>query len=134
MKIVAVMACPAGAAHTYMSAESLQIACEKRGIECHVETQGITGIDNRITAQDIEESIGSILSLDVKISDAERFQDKPVVETYTTNIIRNADKFIDQLIEKANGTGDQGKDFANIQSGSHTKKSLFGGLFQQRGK
>ncbi|MFR8599633.1 MAG: PTS fructose transporter subunit IIB, partial [Clostridioides difficile] len=40
MKIVAVTSCPSGVAHTYMSAESLELSAKKYGIEIKVETQG----------------------------------------------------------------------------------------------
>ena len=40
MKFLAVTACPSGVAHTYMSAEALEKAAKKHGIEIKVETQG----------------------------------------------------------------------------------------------
>ncbi len=45
MKIVAVTSCPSGVAHTYLAAESLEVAAkEKGGIEIAVETQGLLGL------------------------------------------------------------------------------------------
>ena len=38
MKFLAVTACPSGVAHTYMSAEALEKAAKKHGIEIKVET------------------------------------------------------------------------------------------------
>ena len=38
MKLVAVTACPSGVAHTYLAAESLEVAAKKNNVEIHVET------------------------------------------------------------------------------------------------
>lgn len=57
MKIVAVSACTAGIAHTYMAQEALEQECEKRGIEIKVETQGGMGIDNELEQDEIDEAV-----------------------------------------------------------------------------
>ena len=44
MNIVAVTACTAGIAHTYIVAEKLQKAAVELGHNCKVETQGSAGI------------------------------------------------------------------------------------------
>ena len=44
--IVAITACAAGIAHTYMAAESLEQAGKKRGDSVRVETQGSIGAEN----------------------------------------------------------------------------------------
>lgn len=100
MKIVAVMACPAGVAHTYMSAESLRSACEKKQIDCKVETQGLAGVENKLTREEIAGADGVILSSDVKISGEERFNGKPTVFSLTNNVIKNPGKIIEELIIK----------------------------------
>ncbi|HHQ0104149.1 TPA: PTS fructose transporter subunit IIB, partial [Listeria monocytogenes] len=51
MKIVAVTSCPSGVAHTYMSAESLELSAKKMGVTIKVETQGSSGIENKLTAK-----------------------------------------------------------------------------------
>ena len=48
MKLVAVSACTAGIAHTYMTQEAIEQECKKRGIDCKVETQGGMGINNEL--------------------------------------------------------------------------------------
>ncbi|MDU3350370.1 MAG: PTS fructose transporter subunit IIB, partial [Clostridium sp.] len=45
-KIIAVTACAAGIAHTYMAAESLIKAGKKKGYNLKVETQGSIGAEN----------------------------------------------------------------------------------------
>ena len=50
-KIVAVTACAAGIAHTYMAAESLEKAAKKAGYKIKVETQGSIGAENVLLKQ-----------------------------------------------------------------------------------
>ena len=73
MKIIAVTACTAGIAHTYIVAEKLQQAAEEMGHWCKVETQGSAGVQNEPTAQEIQEA-------DVAIRGQERFKDKRIVD------------------------------------------------------
>ncbi|MGB5445626.1 MAG: PTS system fructose-like transporter subunit IIB, partial [Psychromonas sp.] len=53
-KILAITACTAGVAHTYMAAKTLEKKAKERGLEIKVEKQGANGIDDRITKQDVE--------------------------------------------------------------------------------
>ncbi|MFQ7237201.1 MAG: PTS subunit IIBC, partial [Enterococcus hulanensis] len=48
-KIVAITNCPAGIAHTYMVAEAFEKRARELGHEIHVETQGASGVENRLT-------------------------------------------------------------------------------------
>ena len=49
-KIIAITACPTGIAHTFMAAKALENAGKKLNYEIKVETQGATGIKNKITS------------------------------------------------------------------------------------
>ena len=53
--IVAVTNCPAGIAHTYMVAEAIQTKGTELGYEVHVETQGASGVENKLTPEQIKE-------------------------------------------------------------------------------
>ncbi|MBR4422154.1 MAG: PTS fructose transporter subunit IIB [Erysipelotrichaceae bacterium] len=80
MNIVAVTACTAGIAHTYIVAEKLQNAAEELGHNCKVETQGSAGIENELTAEDIEKADVVIYAHDIAIRGVNRFKDKKVVD------------------------------------------------------
>lgn len=54
MKILALTSCPTGIAHTYMSAEALQMVAKEMGHEIKVETQGSVGAENVITKEDLK--------------------------------------------------------------------------------
>ena len=74
-KIIAVTACAAGIAHTYMAAESLIKAGKKKGYNLKVETQGSIGAENVLTEKDIEEADLVIIAADINI-DLMRFSGK----------------------------------------------------------
>ena len=80
MKIIAVTACTAGIAHTYIVAEKLQQAAEEMGHWCKVETQGSAGVQKEPTAQEIQEADVIIYCHDIAIRGQERFKDKRIVD------------------------------------------------------
>jgi fructose-specific phosphotransferase system IIB component len=106
MKIVAVSACTAGIAHTYMAQESILQECKKRGIECKVETQGGMGIDNELEQDEIDEADVAILAVAVGIEMEERFDDKrdegKLIECDPSEAIKNVQALIDRAEELAN--------------------------------
>ncbi|UXU64533.1 fructose-specific PTS transporter subunit EIIC [Staphylococcus agnetis] len=78
MKIVAVTSCPNGIAHTYMAQEKLEQAAHGLGIDIKVETQGGVGVENQLTAKDIEEADGVIIAADRQV-DLSRFHGKLLI-------------------------------------------------------
>ena len=68
-KIVAVTNCPAGIAHTYMVAEKIEDEAKKRGYEVHVETQGASGVENKLTSKQISEADFVFLALGKGLTD-----------------------------------------------------------------
>ncbi len=66
-------------AHTYLAAESLEIATKKNNVEIDVETQGSIGIENELTSEQIKEAEAVILTNNIGIKNEERFKGKPVV-------------------------------------------------------
>ncbi len=98
MKLIAVTSCPVGMAHTYMASAALKEAAQKLGISIKVETQGMTGISNKITLADIKEADVAILTSDVLIEEQERFKGIPIYNTTTNKIIKNAKEVIQEAI------------------------------------
>ncbi len=96
-KIIAVASCPAGIAHTYLAAESLEKAGKKCGYLVKVETEGAGGTSNKLTKEDITEAVAVIVAADTNVP-VERFRGKPVLFISTGDAIRSAAKCI-QLIE-----------------------------------
>ena len=97
--IVAVTACPTGIAHTYMAADSLKEKAAELGVDIKVETNGASGVKNRLTAEDIEKAEAVIVAADTKV-EMNRFAGKPVIETSVADGIRQAEKLIKRALEK----------------------------------
>ncbi|GCF93550.1 fructose-like phosphotransferase enzyme IIB component 2 [Enterococcus florum] len=100
MKLVAVTACPSGVAHTYLAAESLEVAAKKNNIAIHVETQGSIGIENALTSDQIAAADAVILTNNIGIKNEERFKGKPVVRVSAGDCINKADAIVKKLQSK----------------------------------
>ncbi|MFB1051287.1 PTS fructose transporter subunit IIB [Paraliobacillus sp. JSM ZJ581] len=100
MKIVAVTACPAGVAHTYMAKKGLEKAAKKAGYKIKVETQGSMGIENEIKEKDLEVADIVILAIDTKIDKSNRFDGMKVHETSVAAAVKNAAKVIEDAVNK----------------------------------
>ena len=98
-KILAVTACPTGIAHTYMAAEKLSGRAKDRGINLKVETNGSSGVKNRLTDAEIAEADAIIVAADTKV-DMGRFDGKPVIQTQVGKAIYETDKLLDRAIAK----------------------------------
>ena len=98
-KLVAVTGCPTGIAHTYMAAESLSKAAEKLGVSIKVETRGASGVENRLTEEEIREAHAVILSSDVD-AEEDRFQGKTVIRSSLGDAIKNAERLIEEALSK----------------------------------
>lgn len=105
MKIVAVCACTAGIAHTYMAQEAIEQECAKRGIECKVETQGGMGIDNEIEQDEVDEADVAILAVAVGIEMEDRFDGKrdegKLIEVDPSVAIKKTAELIDEAVALA---------------------------------
>lgn len=106
MKLVAVSACTAGIAHTYMTQEAIEQECKKRGIECKVETQGGMGINNELEQDEIDAADVVVLAIAIGIEGDERFEEKrdagKVIEVDPTQAIKDIKKLIDRAEALAN--------------------------------
>ena len=89
--VVAITACAAGIAHTYMAAEALEQAGKDHNINIKVETQGADGINNRITSLDIKNAKLVIFAHDVAIKEPLRFTGKQILDITTKEAMYNAE-------------------------------------------
>lgn len=98
MKIVGVTACTAGIAHTYIAKEKLVKAAEELGHEAHIETQGTIGIENELTAEDIQAADVVLIAADINVHGKERFEKKKVLEV-PINVVVKSPKALLRKIE-----------------------------------
>lgn len=115
-KIVAITACAAGIAHTYMAAESLEQAGKKRGDFVRVETQGSIGVENELTQQEIKEADVVIIAADIDI-DLIRFAGKRVLSVKSIEAIKDANGLIDKALDQAMLHGEKGSKAGNVTLG-----------------
>lgn len=98
-KILAVTACPTGIAHTYMAAEKLNERAKELGITLKVETNGSSGVKNRLTDAEIKEAEAIIVAADTKV-DMARFDGKPVIQTAVGKAIYETDNLLNRAVNK----------------------------------
>lgn len=96
-KILAVTACPTGIAHTYMAAEKLNERAKEQGIALKVETNGSSGVKNRLTAEDIAGADAIIVAADTKV-EMSRFDGKPVIQTGVGKAIYETDNLLNRAV------------------------------------
>ncbi|EGO4316855.1 TPA: PTS 2-O-a-mannosyl-D-glycerate transporter subunit IIABC [Escherichia coli] len=96
--IVCVTACPAGIAHTYMAAEYLEKAGRKLGVNVYVEKQGANGMEERLTADQLNSATACIFAAEVAIKESERFNGIPALSVPVAEPIRHAEALIQQAL------------------------------------
>ena len=99
MKILGVTGCPTGIAHTFMADKALKEAAKELGCEIKVETNGAIGVENALTAKDIQEADAIIVACDKNV-DMERFNGRPVIDVSVTEGINHAKELIQKCIDK----------------------------------
>ncbi|HEL1566794.1 fructose-specific PTS transporter subunit EIIC [Streptococcus suis] len=96
--IVAVTACTTGIAHTYMAEEALKKQAAEMGVDIKVETNGASGVGNKLTAEDIKNAAGVIIAAD-KAVDMPRFNGKPLVSRPVAAGIKQPEELVNLILE-----------------------------------
>jgi len=125
--ILAVTACPAGIAHTYMAAEALVNAGKEMGVDIFVEKQGANGIENRHTQHLLRKADAVIFATDVAVKNEERYSHLPKVKTSVTAPLKDAKSIIMQALEKSKSVSkkdDAGSDHSSYETEENEKKSF----------
>jgi PTS system fructose-specific IIC component len=99
-KIVAVMACPTGIAHTVMAAESLEKTAKVMGHTLRAEMQGSAGAKNVLTEQEIREADVVIVATDIYVN-VDRFTAKAIYAASTSDAIRKPRAVIESALAEA---------------------------------
>lgn len=95
-EILGITACPTGIAHTYMAAEALENAGKEIGHSVKIETQGQSGVKNKLTKEEIKNAKAIIIAADIDI-DLSRFKGKKILKAKVSDGIHKPK----ELIEKA---------------------------------
>ena len=126
--LVAVTACTTGIAHTYMAQEALQKVAAEMGVGIKVETNGASGVGNKLTAEDIRKAKAVIIAAD-KAVEMDRFDGKPLVNRPVADGIRKTEELINlalsgdaEVYRAANG--------AKAATASNEKQSIGGAFYK----
>ncbi|UUV18229.1 fructose-specific PTS transporter subunit EIIC [Fusobacteria bacterium ZRK30] len=110
--ILAVTGCPTGIAHTYMAADALKKKAVEMGINIKVETNGSTGIKNKLTEEEIHSAAGIIVAAD-KAIEMNRFDGKPVLIVPVKDGIKRPEELINSAPKSPIYRTDQNKKSSN---------------------
>lgn len=107
-KVVAICACPAGVAHTYIVADRFEAAVKSLGCQVKVETQGMAGIENKLTEKDLNDADLIVMANDIAIVEPERFagyQDK-IVQSNMHEALHHGKEIVTKYFENRGGNGE----------------------------
>ena len=96
-EILCITACPTGIAHTYMAAEALEQAGKETNHKIKVETQGQSGVKNRLSRDEIENAKAIIIAADTKV-DLSRFDGKKIIRTGVADGIHKPKELIERAL------------------------------------
>ncbi|MGQ7358105.1 PTS fructose transporter subunit IIABC [Streptococcus suis] len=113
--IVAVTACTTGIAHTYMAEEALKKQAAEMGVDIKVETNGASGVGNKLTAEDIKKAAGVIIAAD-KAVDMPRFNGKPLVSRPVATGIKQPEELINIILDGKASTYTATEGAATVES------------------
>ena len=123
--IVAVTACTTGIAHTYMAEEALIKKGEEMGVTVRVETNGASGVGNRLTAEEIAKAEGVIIAADKAVETA-RFDGKKLISKPVAAGIRQTEDLIQTILD---GKADVFHAENAAQASTSQEKLSLGGAF-----
>lgn len=134
--ILAITACAAGIAHTYMAAAALKKIATKKGLRIQVEEQGAKGIEDRISMQQVNEASAIIYAHDVALKETDRFKGLPVVDVPVAEPLKHADQVMQKALDKSTdyipgsmtqaNTGEDEPDHKSV--GTEIKNSVLTGI------
>ncbi|WP_314865544.1 fructose-specific PTS transporter subunit EIIC [uncultured Streptococcus sp.] len=134
--LVAVTACTTGIAHTYMAQEALQKVAAEMGVGIKVETNGASGVGNKLTAEDIKNAKAVIIAAD-KAVEMNRFDGKPLINRPVADGIRKTEELINlalsgnaEIYKAANGGGAAESGNEKLSLGGAFYKHLMSGVSQ----
>ncbi len=131
--VVAVTACTTGIAHTYMAEEALKKQAKELGVEIKVETNGASGIGNKLTAEDIKKAKGVIIAAD-KAVEMDRFDGKPLILKPVAAGIREPENLIKEALSgnlptyKSTGQAQDNESEEKLSIGKAFYKHLMSGV------
>ncbi|RHW48224.1 PTS fructose transporter subunit IIA [Bombilactobacillus bombi] len=122
-QLVGISACMTGIAHTFMAASALESAAKQFGMKVKIQTNGSTGIENKLTSIDVKNADAIVVAHDVKVNTSifgtrnildipvKRAIDSP--ESVVQQAMEQSNKETSNLISEKNNTEHETKDSSN---------------------
>ena len=132
-EILGITACPTGIAHTYMAAEALENAGKEVGHLVKIETQGQSGVKNKLTKEEIKNAKAIIIAADIDI-DLSRFKGKKILKAKVADGIHKPKELIEKALTDKNipvyqGNGKDDLEYENSDGvGSRIYRHLMNGV------
>lgn len=130
--LIGISACMTGIAHTFMAAEALKAEGKKRGMRVKIQTNGSTGIENKLTPEDVNTADAIVVAHDVKV-DTDIFEKRSFLDVPVKEAISEPDNVIDKAIkitsEGIRSSVTEKDDSTNISEETETKAGAFGRAF-----
>ncbi len=132
-EILGITACPTGIAHTYMAAEALEAAGKEVGHLVKIETQGQSGVKNKLTKEEIKNAKAIIIAADIDI-DLSRFKGKKILKVKVADGIHKPKELIEKALTDKNipvyqGNGKDDSEYENSDGvGSRIYRHLMNGV------
>lgn len=95
--LVGATGCATGVAHTFMAQEALEKAAQKLGYTIKIETHGQTGVENRLTSDEIEAAQAVIVASDINVG-TERFAGKKLVVVPVAKGLKEPEELINKAL------------------------------------
>lgn len=95
--LVGATGCATGVAHTFMAQEALEKAAQKLGYTIKIETHGQTGVENRLTGDEIEAAQAVIVASDIDVG-TERFAGKKLVVVPVAKGLKEPEELINKAL------------------------------------
>lgn len=125
--------CATGVAHTFMAEEALEKAAKSLGYTIKIETHGQTGIENRLTAEEIREAKAIIIASDIDVG-TDRFAGKKLVMVPVAHGLKEPEELINRglnapIYKEGQNSGNSDMISENNQSvGNKLYTSLMNGV------
>lgn len=132
-EILGITACPTGIAHTYMAAEALENAGKEMGHLVKIETQGQSGVKNKLTKEEIRNAKAIIIAADIDI-DLSRFKGKKILKAKVSDGIHKPKDLIEKALNGKDipvyeGNGKDDSEYENSENaGNKIYRHLMNGV------
>ena len=111
-----------------MARDALKKQAEQMGIKIKVETNGSSGIKNKLTQQDIDRATGIIVAADVHV-ETDRFDGKNVVEVPVADGIKRPEELINTALDTSRKPFIARGDSQHGNASEQNEKQSFGKAF-----